>query len=137
MPDHTPDSRHDHLSARLDALEASIVDLRSRLDRLRRQLGDEVHTRRLVIAEADGFARVVLSGDATFGSITVRARSVGSGTVAVDVFAADARGGDPAHVGVALIDAGDVVAAVDALAGRPAVVWTQAQPPGPQPPESR
>ena len=129
--DHAPDSPDDHLSARLATLEATVAEVRARLRRLHRQLGDEVRTRRLVIDEADGFERVVLEGNASFGAVTVRARSAGPGTVAVDVFAADGRDGEPAHIGVALIDAGDVVAAVDALAGRPAVIWAQVERSGP------
>lgn len=132
--DHAPDSAHDHLSARLADLEASVADVRARLRRLHRQLGDEVRTRRLVIEEADGFERVVLEGNASFGAVTVRARTTAPGTVAVDLFAADGRDGEPAHIGVALVDGGDVVAAVDVLSGRPAVVWTQVDRADPQDP---
>lgn len=132
--DPTPDSTHDHLRARLTALEDGVAEVRSQLGRLRRQLGEEVLTRRLVVAESDGFERVILEGSTSFGAVTVRARSAGSGTVAVDLFAADSRDGEPAHIGVALIDAGDVVAAVDALSGRPAVVWAQVERPDPQAP---
>lgn len=137
MPDHAghrPDSAHDHLDARLATLEAAVAEIRSRLARLRHHLGEEVRTRRLVVTEADGFERVVLEGNRSYGAVTVRARSAGPGTVAVDIFAADALDGDPAHIGVALIDAGDVVAAVDAFAGRPAVVWTQIERAEPQAP---
>jgi hypothetical protein len=137
MPDpagHRPDSPDDHLNARLDALEATVAEVRSRLARLHRQLDDEVRTQRLVVTEADGFERVVLEGNRCYGAVTVRARTAGPGTVAVDIFAADALDGDPAHIGVALIDAGDVVAAVDAFAGRPAVVWTQIERAEPQAP---
>ncbi len=137
MPDHAghrPDSAHDHLDARLATLEATVAEIRSRLARLRRHLGEEVRTHRLVVTEADGFERVIVEGASSYGAVTVRARSAGPGTVAVDIFAADGRDGDHAHIGVALIDAGDVIAAVDALAGRPAVGETQVARPDPQAP---
>lgn len=131
MPDH---DHLDHLDARLTALEATVVEVRARLRRLHGQLDHEVRTRRVVIVEHDGFERAVLEAERSFGALTVRARSASPGTVAVELFAADARDGEPAHLGIALLDAGDVVAAVDVLAGREAMVWTQVERTDPQPP---
>jgi hypothetical protein len=111
-------------SERLDQLEQALDDLRARLERIRAHLGAEIRTGRLVIVEGDGFERVVLDAGGHHGAVTVRARTSSTRSVAVEVVAADARDGDRAHVGVALLDAGDVVAAVDVQSGRPAMIWT-------------
>lgn len=121
--DRSPDASGD-LAERLEHIERSLADLRAQLERVRAQLGAEVRTGRLVIIEGDGFERMVLDAAGHFGGVTVRARSRSNGTVAVEVFAADAHEGDRAHVGLALVDDGDVVAAVDVQSGRPAMVWT-------------
>lgn len=127
MPEHPhldpSDPTDASLLARLDALDTAIGDVAARLARLRRTLAGEVRTRRLVVAEADGFERVVADATGGVGAVTVRTRTHGPGTVGVEVFAADPVGDDPAHVGVALLDGGDVVAAVDLASGRPAMVW--------------
>lgn len=126
-PDGPPSNDPDRTAARLDRLALALDELRARLDRIQAQLGTEVRTGRLVIVEADGFERVVADGGGHFGALTVQARPRTGGSVAIEVFAADARDGDRAHVGVALVDGGDVVAAVDVQSGRPAMIWT----PGP------
>lgn len=127
MPEHPhldpPDPADAALVARLDALDTAIGEVAARLARLRRTLAGEIRTRRLVVAEPDGFERVVAAATGGLGAVTVRTRTAGPGTVGVEVFAADPVGGDPAHVGVALLDDGDVVAAIDVQAGRPAMVW--------------
>lgn len=111
------------LAARLDALDAAIGDVAARLARLRGALAGEIRTRRLVVAEPDGFERVVAEATGGLGAVLVRTRTTGPGTVGVEVFAADPVGGDPAHVGVALLDGGDVVAAIDLQAGRRPMIW--------------
>ena len=111
------------LVARLDALDAAIGEVAARLARLRHTLAGEVRTRRIVVTEPDGFERIVAEATGGVGAVTVRTRTITAGTVGVEVFAADPVGGDPAHVGVALLDGGDVVAAIDLQAGRPAMVW--------------
>ena len=128
MPEHHPhldpsDPTDAALVARLDTLDTAIGDVATRLASLRRALAAEVRTRRLVVAELDGFERVVAEATGGVGAVTVRTRAAGTGTVGVEVFAADPLGNDPAHVGVALLDGGDVVAAVDLVSGRPAMVW--------------
>ena len=130
MPEHPhldpSDPADAALVARLDALDAAIGDVAARLARLRGTLAGEIRTRRLVVAEPDGFERVVAEATGGVGAVTVRTRTTGPGTVGVEVFAADPAGGDPAHVGVALLDGGDVVAAIDLQSGRPAMVWLAA-----------
>lgn len=111
------------LAARLDALDAAISDVAARLARLRGTLAGEIRTRRLVVAEPDGFERVVAEATGGLGAVLVRTRTTGPGTVGVEVFAADPVGGDPAHVGVALLDGGDVVAAIDLQAGCRPMIW--------------
>lgn len=123
-PDHQrPGDTHD-IATRLDRIERTLVELRAQVERIRAQLGAEVRTGRLVVVEADGFERVVVDGAGHFGALTLRARGQDDGSVAVEVFAADAHEGDRAHVGLALLDGGDVVAAVDVQSGRPAMIWT-------------
>jgi len=123
----------DDTAGRLDRIEQALADLRTRLDRIHAQLGSEVRTGRLVIVEGDGFERVVLDGAGHFGALTLRARSRTDGSVAVEVFAADAHEGDRAHVGLALLDGGDVVAAVDVQSGGPAMIWTPGADDSPSP----
>lgn len=125
-PHNPPPDDSDGTAERLDRLEVALDDVRARLERIRAQLGSEVRTERLVILEGDGFERMVLDAAGHFGGMTVRARGRSAGTVAVEVFAADAHDGDRAHVGLALLDDGEVVAAVDVQSGRPAAIWAPA-----------
>lgn len=126
--EHPPPTSHEapdfaDLVARLEGLEQSFARVSAALDELRERFATEIRTHRVVIVEHDGFERVVLDGAGRFGHLTVQARGDRQGSVAVEVFAADAVDGDPSHVGLALIDDGDVVAAVDVQAGHPAIVW--------------
>lgn len=123
-PDDGSPGRPSPIAGRLDRIEQTLDELRARLERIGTQLGAEVRTGRLVIVEGDGFERVIVDGAGHFGALTLQARPQAAGSVAVEVFAADAHDGDLAHVGVALVDAGDVVAAVDVQSGRPAMIWT-------------
>ena len=126
MPEKLPPSEAPDLGdvvARLERLERALAHLRAGLDDLRSHLRAEVRTRRVTVVEHDGFERLVLDSAGHFGHLTVQARGSTRGSVAVEVFAADPVDGDAAHVGLALIIEGDVVAAVDVQQGRPAMVW--------------
>jgi hypothetical protein len=102
--------------------------LRQEVAALRAAISTEIRTRRVTVVEPDGFERIVLEAQGRFGSIAVRTRSKAAPTEA-GLFGNDPIDGDGSHVGIALTDQGDVVAAFEVLQGREAVLWTE-------PPES-
>jgi hypothetical protein len=82
------------------------------IDELRaevRALREEVRTRRVVVVDAAGRPRVVLSADRGVGSVRVDA--VG-GDPSVELYALDAIEADGPEVGLALVVDGDVATSV-------------------------
>jgi hypothetical protein len=82
------------------------------IDELRaevRALRDEVRTRRVVVVDAAGRPRVVLSADPGVGSVRVDAAG---GDPSVELYAVDAIEADGPEVGLALVADGEVVTSV-------------------------
>ena len=79
----------------IDVLRAEVAALR-----------DEVRTRRVVVVDAAGRPRVVLSADPGVGSVRVDAAG---GDPSVELYAVDAIEADGPEVGVVLVADGDVV----------------------------
>lgn len=111
-----PQAHLGQLVERIDSMGRELVELR-------RALGEEVRTRRVVVVEDDGFERIVLGAAARFGHVTVQARSAGGEPACVELFANDRINGGGAHVGVALSDAGDVAAVLELIVGRLPELW--------------
>jgi hypothetical protein len=82
--------------------EDPIDALRAAVDALR----DEVRTRRVVVVDAAGRPRVVLSADPGVSSVRVDA---GGGDPSVELYAVDAIEADGPEVGVVLVVDGEVV----------------------------
>jgi hypothetical protein len=82
----------------IDALRAEVAALR-----------DEVRTRRVVVVDAAGRPRVVLSADPGVGSVRVDAEG---GDPSVELYAVDALEADGPEVGLALVARGEVVTSV-------------------------
>jgi len=82
------------------------------IDELRdevRSLREEVRTRRVVVVDAAGRPRVVLSADPGVGSVRVDAEG---GDPSVELYAVDAIEADGPEVGLALVADGEVVTSV-------------------------
>jgi len=89
-------------------LRAEVDDLRSELQALRAVQTEEVVTRRLVVAGADGFARVRITAEADHGHVVVRARTADGEPTQADLFALDAEDADDQPtVGLDLTRRGD------------------------------
>jgi hypothetical protein len=82
--------------------EDPIAVLRAEVAALR----DEVRTRRVVVVDAAGRPRIVLSADPGVGSVRVDAEG---GDPSVELYAVDAIDADGPEVGIALVVGGDVV----------------------------
>lgn len=89
-----------------------LARLRAEVAALRAQLATEVRTRRVVVVDAGGRPRVVLSADPGVGS--VRLDDAG-GTASVELYAVDPLEGDGPEVGVVLVVDGDVVRSLHQL----------------------
>jgi hypothetical protein len=96
--------------ATLDELRAELQAVATRLDGFEQQCSREVRTERVVVVDADGIERVVLSGQLQTGSVLVRvpgAEDLISGT---EVYAShDVDGGEPL-TGVVIWQDGNQVA---------------------------
>lgn len=82
------------------------------IDELRaevRALQDEVRTRRVVVVDAAGRPRIVLSADPGVSSVRVDAEG---GDPSVELYAVDAVEADGPEVGLALVADGDVVTSI-------------------------
>jgi hypothetical protein len=108
---------------RLDDIETALRVLSADLRALRGALRRELRTRRIVVVEDDGFERVVVSTRGGFGYVAVCGRDGVGGATCVELFANDPVDVDGAHVGMAVSDHGDVVAALDALEGHRPRLW--------------
>ena len=95
------------LAARVAALEAEVAALRV-----------EVRTERVVVADAHGVARVVLSAAASTGSVLVRLPGPPGATTGLELYASEVPGEAPA-VGVCHLRDGEVVADGRVLGGSP------------------
>jgi hypothetical protein len=90
----------------------------ARLARIEWLLGDldagrheEIRARRLVVVDASGEERVIITGETGHASVVVRAAGTGSPrTTAAELYVVDPVDGDSAEVGLALVVGGDVVA---------------------------
>ncbi len=121
--------------------------LQSEVTRLRLQIADEVRTRRVVIVDErgvgrirlsatagehcrvvlldeDGFERLHLTGQPDGGTLGIAGRSLSGEPTRVDVFATDPEDDAGAYIGVELVDAGNTIAGVTAIEGRPPRTWT-------------
>lgn len=86
----------------LEELSEQVAELRALVE----ALGDEVRTRRVVVVDAVGRPRVVLS--VAPGGASVRVDAEGDDP-SVELYAVDAIEADGAEVGIALVVGGDVV----------------------------
>ncbi|MFN8017467.1 MAG: hypothetical protein U0P45_05020 [Acidimicrobiales bacterium] len=89
------------IPARIAALEAQVASLRR-----------ELVTGRVVVMDADGVARVVLSAEGRTGSVLVRLAGPPGATTGMELVAAEPEGEEPV-VAVAELRDGDVVALFD------------------------
>jgi len=105
------------LVERVGALSAELADLRT-------SLASEVRTRRVVVVEEDGFERIILGARDRFGHVTVVSRTPPGASTIAELFANDPVDADGANVGVALTDAGNVVATLDVADDRAPRLWT-------------
>jgi hypothetical protein len=129
-PHHQDDQIYDDdslgdVARRLDEIEAALGSMRDELAALRRALGEELRTRRLVVVEDDGFERVVISARGAFGYVAVCGRNGPRDRSRVELFANDPIDGDGTHVGVALSTRGDVVASLEVLDRHRARLWVE------------
>ena len=93
------------------ALRAQIAELRAELRTALARQAEEVTTRRLVVADADGFARVRITAEGDHGHVVVRARTADGEPTQADLFALDAVDADDhPTVGLDLTCRGDPVA---------------------------
>ena len=97
-----------------DPVLRAVHELRAEIDALRAALAEEVTTRRLVVADPDGFARVRITAAGDHGHVVVRTRPTGGAgdgaPTQADLFALDAEPDDPADapsVGLDLTRHGD------------------------------
>lgn len=104
-------------------LRNEVRDLREQLTDLQVQLTTEVRTRRLVVEEGDGFARVVIDARDFFGGVEVRARSHPEQPTSSGLFALDPIDAEPAQVGAFLSDGGNIEGSFDLYSGRRPRVW--------------
>lgn len=104
------------LAERLDTLSSELAELRASLLR-------EVRSRRVVVVEHDGFERIVLGASERFGHVTVVSRTAIDSSTGVELFANDAVDAEPANVGLALVDGGDVVSTLDVTSGARPRLW--------------
>ncbi len=88
-----------------DPIDDPIEAIRDEL----RALRDEVRTRRVVVVDAAGRPRVVLSADPGVGSVRVDAEG---GDPSVELYAVDALDADGPEVGLALVVDGEVVTSI-------------------------
>lgn len=120
--------------------------LRAEVSRLRREIKDEVRTRRVVVIDdagverirlsvdeagcrvallaADGFERLTLEDGEGLGALRIAGRSAGSDPSRVDVFAVDPEDEQGVYVGVELVEAGTSIAGFTAMEGRRPRLWT-------------
>ena len=126
------EARLDQLAHRLDEAATELGSLRHELVELRTSLAHEIRTRRVVILEEDGFARIVLETRGHYGRVGVLTREPrgepankhGQPTC-IELVAHDAIDADPPNVAIALTDSGDVVATLEATQGRGPVLWIE------------
>ena len=94
-----------------------VQELRELVDALRELVGaleTEVRTRRVVVVDALGRPRIVLTADPGVASVRVDADG---GDPSVELYAVDAIGADGPEIGLALFVDGDVVDGLHRLAG--------------------
>lgn len=125
IPSPTPENGG---TPRLDDLVSSVDALRTDLDDLRRALAAEIRTRRVVVTDGDGFARVVVSADSNSAHASVCCRTHDGESTRVELFATDPIDATAAHVGLALVQRGNIIGAVDAAGERRAWLWIDEQP---------
>jgi hypothetical protein len=104
------------LAERLDTLSSELAELRASLLR-------EIRSRRVVVVGHDGFERIVLGADERFGHVTVVSRTATASSTGAELFANDAIDAEPANVGLALVDGGDVVSTLDVTTGGRPRLW--------------
>lgn len=102
---------------------ASVQALRQHLQRLEQSIAAGIATREVVVAGEDGIPRVVISADATRGRVEIFGRSGLGVPSSVEMFGLDAAHGIGAHVGVALVERGDIVAIFEAIDDEPPDLW--------------
>ena len=95
----------------IEAIEEQLVGLRSEVAALRQ----EVRTRRVVVVDASGRPRVVLSADPGVASVRVDAEG---GDPSVELYAVDAVEADGPEVGLVLVVDGDVLDDLRVLVSR-------------------
>ncbi|HEX7134427.1 MAG TPA: hypothetical protein VF228_17775 [Iamia sp.] len=128
------------------AAPTGIQQLREEVAHLRRQIGDGVRTRSVVVVDRDGVERIRLSADGTgcrvallapdgferlaleegegHAALHIAGRSAGSNPARVDVFAIDPEDEQGVYIGIELIDAGDSVAGFTAIESQVPRTWT-------------
>ena len=113
-------------------LTEEVRPLREELAALRRELADEVRTRRVVVVEPDGFERVILYAEETHGGITLGGRSERGRSTALDIHVDDAEeDADPEDVpsfGFAFWDRGNTVASFVVVSPGPPALWSDGRP---------
>lgn len=118
-----PPEPRDGEGARLDDLMAAVETVRAELRELRDSLADEVRTRKVILAESDGFERLVAAARDGFAHVTLHGRTVDGQATCVELFANDPINGTGTHIGVALTTSGEVVAAFETIQGDRPRIW--------------
>jgi len=90
---------------KLSALEARVAALEAALA----QLSDRVVTRRVVVTDATGVERVVVSTDMGTASVLVRLDRPPGRTTGIELFAGDHEDEEPS-IGIARLEEGEVAA---------------------------
>ncbi len=89
-----------------DPTTGELARLTAEVAALRTALATEVRTRRVVVVDAGGQPRVVLSADPGVGSVRL---DDADGTASVELYAVDPLAGDGPEVGIVLVVDGNVV----------------------------
>ena len=107
-----------------EALGEAVGQLRDEVRRLADSLARSVQTQEVVIAGEDGIPRAILSASNDRGTLELLTRSPTLDVeLAVEIFAADGSRDTRGHVGVALMERGDVVGILELVDGEPPEFW--------------
>lgn len=111
------------LADEVTRLAESVQMLTARIAAFETAIAACITTRRLEVVDADGVPRVVASADDRRCSLEVRTTSAPPHSTSIELVATEADLDDGAHVGLELVDSGDVVAALAVFERAPPTLW--------------